>query len=95
MSEFYVTDSADPEAPRVLTEFTSPYHGTIRPGDRVVYDNPSFPLPLPELTTVTELIDFGDGPVQAILTGPSGTTYEVSAINLRPAAPTGEAGDGR
>lgn len=81
MSDFYVTDPADPEAPRLLAEFTGP-HGTIRPGDPVVYDNPSFPLPLPEATTVTELIDLGDGPVQAIL---NNGRYEVSARNLRPA----------
>lgn len=83
MSEFYVTDPADPEAPRVLQEYTGPCHGTIRPGDEVVYDNPSFPLPLPGPLTVTELIDLGGGPVQAIL---NNGTYEVTARNLRRAA---------
>jgi hypothetical protein len=87
MSRFYVTDPGDPEAPRELREYTGPYYGTIRAGDQVTYDNPSFPLPLPEPLIVTELIDFGDGPVHAIL---NDGEYEVSASNLRPATLTRE-----
>jgi hypothetical protein len=89
MSRFYDTSLADPDAPRVLTEYRGPHHGLLRPGFRVAYENPAWQQPdgsyetggLDGPLTVTELIDFGEGsPVQAIL---DDGMYEVSADNLR------------
>ena len=62
-SRFYVTDSGDPAAPVALAEYTGPYYGTIRPGDRVTYDNPAAqwlgnPTPDGAPMTVTELLRF-------------------------------------
>lgn len=54
MTEFYLTDPHDPEAPVRLDE----YHG-LRPGDQVVYNNPEFQVPLSDgPVTLTALYRF-------------------------------------
>ena len=91
-SMFYVTDPGDPAAPVVLAEYTGPHHGTIRPGNRVTYDNPEMPglgNPTPDggPMTVTELLRFPALPGRedeytvAIL---DGGKYETCADHLRP-----------
>lgn len=78
-SKYYHTDPDDPEAPIVLTRYSSG-HGEIKPGDAVEYVNPeAAPLPAGPLI-VAELVAFGTD-VQAIL---NDGQYEVSADNLRP-----------
>lgn len=95
MSRFYRTDPDDPTAPVELREHTGRWHGVIRPGDLVAYENPAtrredgtyrahgMDGPL----AVTEIIDFGDDPdepghrfVQAVL---NDGEYECNADNLR------------
>lgn len=89
MSKFYDTSPADPDGPRELAEYRGPHHGLIRPGFRVVYENPAWRQPdgsyrtsgMDGLFTVAEIIDLGGGtPALAIL---DDGMYEVSADNLR------------
>lgn len=90
-SRFVTTDPDDPDSPRVLAEFTGA-KGTIRPGDMVTYENEAWRQPDGTYKTggmdpplrVDELIDYGLGPVQAII---NDGEWEVSAANLRPAGP--------
>lgn len=94
MSRFYTQDPDDPDSPAVLEEYAGPHHGVIRPGDRVVYENPALRRPdgtyatggMDGPLTVTEIIDLGEGLVQAVL---NDGEWEVSAANLRalPGAP--------
>ena len=85
-SRFYENDQADPGAPRLLAEYFGAYHqGALRPGDQVTYFCPVAPYrgsPAPEGVplVIAELIDFGAGPVQAVL---NDGDYECSADNLR------------
>jgi hypothetical protein len=89
-SRFYRADPADPDAPLVLTAYLGPYHGLIRPGDRVVYENPYWRQADGSYKTggmdgplvITELVDvFRNGiSPQAIL---NDGEWEVSASNLR------------
>jgi len=89
MSRFYDTSPACPDGPRELTEYRGPHHGLIRPGFRVVYENPAGLQPDGSYQTggmggtfiVAELIGFrGGSGVLAIL---DNGMYEVSADNLR------------
>lgn len=96
-SQFYRTDPADPDAPVVLAEYTGPHHGTIRPGDLVVYENPSWRAAdgtyktggMDGTYTVAEIIDFNPARVpdrlmvEAILNGDTVGEYQCSADNLR------------
>ena len=88
-SKFYITNRADPEAPAVLAECEGADGGTIRPGDRVVYENPAmrtadgtyYTAGMVQPLIVTEIIDFGGGsPVQVVL---NDGKREVSGSNLR------------
>lgn len=76
MTDFYVNDPTDPEAPVVLDD----YRG-LKPGDRVVYTGP---VGLAGTFVVEQLIRIfpgtdNYGTVQAIL---NGGAYEVNADNL-------------
>jgi len=80
MTGYYVTNSADPDAPVELNE----YNG-LKPGDRVRYENPAG-KPLRGPLVLSALYQFGDkyqgAWVAAIL---NDGKYEVDAANLRPA----------
>lgn len=94
-SRFYDNDQNDPDAPRLLIEYYGPHYGLLRPGDQVVYENPSWQQPDGSYRTggmdpplqVDELIDFGadcDCPPQAVL---NNGEWECSADNLRAVNP--------
>lgn len=91
MSKFYDTDPDDPDAPRELTEYASPHHGTIKPGDRVAYENPAWRRGDGTYRTggmdgplvITEIISSGDF-VTAVL---NDGEYECNADNLRTLSP--------
>ncbi len=81
-----------------LASYQGKRYGTIRPGDRVAYQNPGLRgsggsflgLSRGDATvTVAEIVDFGDGLVQALVISRDDrhvVTYEVPADNLRRAS---------
>jgi len=86
MSRFY--DTSAPDAPKELKEYAGQYHGTIRVGDHVVYENPAllrdgvyFTGGMDPPLVVTEIIDFGDFTAAVLNDG----EWECQADNLRTA----------